>query len=119
MQEKAYSVLLSFTTAGTFLAVFLKAPFLHFLILFPGLLGLVSPVLALALSKLLEKAARLFQKSLSVGVLSLVFFLILTPLAIVYRLFYPDRLETRRKKSTTMFKEVFKNYEKKDFERPF
>lgn len=85
-----------------------------------GMTSLLSKRLAAFVARLWFALSEFLGMINSKVILSLLFFLILTPIALLYRLFKGDTLQLKKKKEgDSYFKERNHRFEKKDLEHPF
>ena len=70
------------------------------------------------INKYLEKFLKLFGEIISKGVLTVIFYVFLTPIAFLYRLKNRNPLDLLPN-SQTLWKERNKEFSKEDFEKPF
>lgn len=82
-------------------------------------LSLISP----AFAKLAANAWMTFGKGLgwinSRIILSVVYILVLTPVAFLYRIFSGDKMQLKKTEGASYFKDRSKSYEPSDFEKPW
>ena len=84
-----------------------------------GLTGLISPYLAKKIDYLWMKLAWILSLIVPNIILSIVFYLFLTPLALLSRLFGKSDPLTLKNSSETLFKDYKKSVDKSSFEKPW
>lgn len=85
-----------------------------------GVMGLLSKRLSALVARLWFALSEFLGMINSKLILSLLFFLILTPIALLYRFFKGDALQLKKKKEgESYFKKRNHCFEKKDLEHPF
>ena len=84
-----------------------------------GVIGLLSPLLAQKIQDLWMGLALILSYFIPPILLSLIFFLMLFPIAVLSRLFgEKDPLQLKRT-NTSLFKNVDRSFTKESFEKPF
>jgi len=84
-----------------------------------GIIGLLSPLLAQKIQDLWMGLALILSYFIPPILLSLIFFLMLFPIAVLSRLFgEKDPLQLKRT-NTSLFKNVDRSFTKESFEKPF
>jgi hypothetical protein len=97
---------------------FSRNPFFLMVTIFVGTAGLTSKWLSLKIVYLWNKLAWLLSLFMPKIILSVIFLLVLTPIALVSRLFKPDTLLIKNTSNST-FKSVKASFSKKDFQNPW
>jgi len=81
-----------------------------------GVISLIIPTIGIYVVRIWYKIAEVLGWINSRIILTLIFFLLLFPISLLYRIFNKDPLKIKRQTGSTMFSERNHQYEAKDFE---
>ncbi len=118
-REKVLETILAIVAGLLLLALVLSVQALHIIAL--ALLGtaLAFPFLSEKIALLWLKLAEVLGKINSVLLLSLIFYLVLTPWAFIFRFFHRDNLYMIRKQVGSYYTERDYEYSARDFDNPW
>lgn len=118
-QPDHHSTILALCAALTALGLYLKSSLFFWIALVLALTGLFLPLLAAQLAKGWLKATQGIGWVMSRVLLTLIYYLILTPLALMARLFSRNPLQLKRKAEGSYFIERNAEVSAKDLEKPW
>ena len=113
-----YETILTLVTALVIFGLLFKIELLLTISIILGLIGILIKPLAEIISKMWLNLSEMLGNISSRIILSIVFFLVLVPIALLYRLFNKDALMIKNIKESTFNKRDHK-YTKEDFEHPW
>lgn len=102
-----------------FLAMYFKQSSLFLLAFIIGVLGLFSPSLAIKIDWFWMKLTWVLSKVMPNILLTIFFYLFLTPIALLSRIFGEKNAMTIKNIKESMFKEVNKTFPVSSFEKPW
>jgi len=83
------------------------------------LTALFIPVVLMPVHWLLDKVSRVISKVLNPLILAVVFYLVVTPMGVIMRLFGYDPMGMKRKAETGSYRKTAGQHTSEHFERPF
>jgi uncharacterized membrane protein len=99
-RDKAIEALLVISTGLVLLNLIYQAEWLLYMALFIGLTGILLPSLGNLLAKSWYKLGELMGWFVSKLILVLLYYLFLVPIALLNRIFQPDKLKLKRKQNS-------------------
>jgi hypothetical protein len=117
-KEKVFETMLTLVTASIIGSVVFKLKILITIAVIIGLIGLFIKPLSELISKLWLKFSEIIGSISSKILLSIIYFVFLVPIAILYRIFNKDSLMIKNGNKSTFCKRNHK-YVKDDFENPW
>lgn len=116
LQKKDLSSLLVIVTGLNIAAWYFDQPLLLFISIAVGVISLLIPAAGYYLVWLWGKIAEILGWINSRIILSLIFFIVLTPISLIYRLFHKDPLALRKPKNNTVYNTRDHEYTSEDFQ---
>jgi len=114
---KSHSSILAITFGFLIINIFLESKIVLYIIILLSGLSLISNKFSDFIEKLWLSLALLLSKIVPNILLTIIFFLILTPLAFLSKIFKAETDFQSKNNSDTIFKEVNKTFKKETFER--